>query len=491
MAIASFLPEKAGLAWRAVTPSAQPVSGSSSNGQHMPETAPHGLWHAAMTVLFGFIGVALITFAALELHIGTRPSMGIGPGTISLLYLIAIVFVSLKGGFVASAAVTLFAVLCLNLFILPLVPALELKNPLDIVATIAFLITAWVITGIVAQLRERNALLDGLFEQSPQPVALLDKGLRVVRVNREFTGVFGYTPQEARGRRLPELIVPDDLQSEPERNEEMFARGQRVDTETVRQRKDGTQLNVLMVGVPISVSGGRIVVYAMYRDITERKAAEIALQTLSRRLLEVQEAERRHLAREFHDEIGQLLTALRLLLRLSGDSPSEASGNRFAQARSIVDDLIGRVRGLSFDLRPADLDQLGLLAALLTFVERYTTQTGVLVNFKHQGLDRRFPAQVEISAYRVAQEALTNVARHAGVSGVDVHVWADAATLNLQIVDRGSGFDPDAVLKLLRSGGLIGMRERIMLLGGRLSIESSLGAGTTIASELPLDKMTT
>jgi signal transduction histidine kinase len=193
----------------------------------------------------------------------------------------------------------------------------------------------------------------------------------------------------------------------------------------------------------------------MYRDITERKAAEIALQTLSRRLLGVQETERRHLARELHDEIGQLLTALRLLLRLSGDSPPEASGNRFAQARSIVDDLIGRVRGLSFDLRPVDLDQLGLLAALLAFVERYTTQTGVLVNFKRQGLDRRFPAQVEISAYRVAQEALTNVARHAGVSGVDVHVWADAATLNLQIVFRGSGFDPDAVLKPLRSGGLI------------------------------------
>jgi PAS domain S-box-containing protein len=291
---------------------------------------------------------------------------------------------------------------------------------------------------------------------------LLDKGLQVVRVNRQFTEVLGYTPQEARGRRLPELIVPGDLQSESQGYEEMFARGQRVDTETVRQRKDGTRINVLLVGVPISVSRGRIAVYAMYRDITERKAAEMALQTLSRRLLEVQEAERRHLARELHDEIGQLLTALRLLLRSSGDSPSDASTNRLAQARSIVDDLIGRIRGLSFDLRPADLDQLGLLAALLAFFERYTTQTGVLVNFKHQGLDRRFPPAVEIGAYRVVQEALTNVARHARVSGVDVHIWADAATLNLRIVDRGSGFDPDAVLKPPRSGGLIGMRERIM-----------------------------
>jgi signal transduction histidine kinase len=268
----------------------------------------------------------------------------------------------------------------------------------------------------------------------------------------------------------------------------MFARGRRVDAETIRQRKDGTQLYVLVVGVPISVLGGRIAVYAMYRDITERKAAEAALHTLSRRLLDVQESERRHLARELHDEIGQLLTALRLLLRSSGDSPSEVPGDRFAQARSIIDDLISRVRGLSFDLRPADLDQLGLVAALLAFFERYTAQTGVMVNFKHQGVERRFPAQVEISAYRVVQEALTNVARHAGVSGVDVNVWADAATLHLQVVDRGSGFDADAVLRPPRTGGLIGMRERVVLLGGRFSIESSSGAGTTITSELPLDQ---
>jgi PAS domain S-box-containing protein len=471
-----------------VTPSAQNASGSSPDGRLKAETVPDGFWHGAMTALVGFVCVALITYAAVLMPVSTRPSIGVGPGTISLLYLIAIVFVSLKGGFVASGVVTLFAVLCLNLYILPLVRALEAKNPLDIVASVAFLVTAWVVTGIVAQLRERNALLDGLFEQSPQPVALVDDGLRVVRVNRQFTEVFGYDCLEIRGEKLSELIVPGGLQREYLGFEEMFARGRRVDAETIRQRKDGTQLYVLVVGVPISVLGGRIAVYAMYRDITERKAAEAALHTLSRRLLDVQESERRHLARELHDEIGQLLTALRLLLRSSGDSPSEVPGDRFAQARSIIDDLISRVRGLSFDLRPADLDQLGLVAALLAFFERYTAQTGVMVNFKHQGVERRFPAQVEISAYRVVQEALTNVARHAGVSGVDVNVWADAATLHLQVVDRGSGFDADAVLRPPRTGGLIGMRERVVLLGGRFSIESSSGAGTTITSELPLDQ---
>ena len=119
-----------------------------------------------------------------------------------------------------------------------------------------------------------------------------------------------------------------------------------------------------------------------------------------------------------------------------------------------------RVRRLSFDLRPADLDQLGLLPALLALFERYTAQTGVLVNFKHQGVEGRFASQVETGAYRIVQEALTNAARHAGVAGVTVRVWTDADKLNLQVEDRGCGFDPEVALKAPRSSGLIGMQER-------------------------------
>ena len=141
-------------------------------------------------------------------------------------------------------------------------------------------------------------------------------------------------------------------------------------------------------------------------------------------------------------------------------------------------------------MRPADLDQLGLLPALLALFERYTAQTGVLVNFKHQGVEGRFAPQVETAAYRVVQEALTNAARHAGVAGVTVRVWTDADKLNLQVEDRGRGFDPEVALKAPRSSGLIGMQERIMLLGGRVTIESSPGSGTTITAELPLDKTT-
>ena len=456
---------------------------------HLPEAPPHGFRHTAEHFLLGIVGVALITFVAVQFHLPRLPPpTSVGPGTISHLYLIVIVFVSLRGGFVSSVAVSLIAAFCLNYYVLPLVPSLQARNPLDIVATVAFLITAWVITGIVARLRERNALLDALFEQAPEALVLLvNVDMRVVSVNREFTRIFGYAPKEAAGRLLRELIVPPEFQDEIRRHTEQADHGQRVDAEVVRQRKDGSRLHLRVVRAPVSAPDGQIVVYAMYRDITERKAAEMALQALSIRLMEVQETERRHLARELHDEIGQLLTGLRLLLRLDGGSPADAIETRFEQARAIVDDLLARVRGLSFDLRPADLDQLGLLPALLTLFERYEAQTGVRVNCKHWGVGKRFSSLVETGSYRIVQEALTNAARHAGVAGVSVNVWTDAGKLNVQIEDRGCGFDPEAVMKAPQSGGLVGMQERTVLLGGHMTIESSPGSGTTITAELPLE----
>src|SRR6202043_3986714 len=131
------------------------------------------------------------------------------------------------------------------------------------------------------------------------------------------------------------------------------------------------------------------------------------------------------------DEVGQVLTGLRFMLKPNGDLTRDAAKARFEQARGIVDDLLERVRGLSFDLRPAALDQLGLVPALLALFERYTEQTGVLVHFKHQGLEKRFTPEVETTASRVVQEALTNVARHAGVADVTVRVWAAAGVLGV------------------------------------------------------------
>jgi signal transduction histidine kinase len=214
------------------------------------------------------------------------------------------------------------------------------------------------------------------------------------------------------------------------------------------------------------------------------RAAEEQLRALSHRLVEVQEGERLHLARELHDEIGQQLTGLKLQLEMIARARPPAD---LADAQSLVNDLMARVRALSLDLRPPMLDDLGLLHALLWHFERFTHQTGIAVTFTQRGLeDRRFAPEIETAAYRLVQEALTNVARYAGVKEATVHVWASPDLLHLQIEDLGRGFDPQQVRAAGTTSGLAGMRERATLLGGRLAIDSDCGSGTIIAADLPL-----
>jgi signal transduction histidine kinase len=210
------------------------------------------------------------------------------------------------------------------------------------------------------------------------------------------------------------------------------------------------------------------------------------LQALSRRLVEVQEAERRHIARELHDEVGQVLTGLKLSLEMSTHLPDEAVKASLDEAQALVNELMVEVRDLSLDLRPAMLDDLGLLPALLWHFERYTAQTQVHVVFKQIGLERRFRPEIETAVYRMVQEALTNVARHAGASKATVRLWADDETMGVQIEDQGAGFDLEAALSTGTSSGLAGMHERVALLGGQLTIETAPGTGTRLTAELPL-----
>jgi len=224
------------------------------------------------------------------------------------------------------------------------------------------------------------------------------------------------------------------------------------------------------------------------RLFEEVRAGHERLQALSHRLLEVQEDERQHLARELHDEIGQALTAIRLGLDSVTRLPPAAAEARITEMQEQIYDLVTRVRNLSLDLRPAMLDDLGLLPALLWLFERCTAQTDLQVNFEHQGLERRFAAGIETAAYRLVQEALTNVARHGGVTHATVRAWADAETLGLQIVDQGMGFDATRALASGRTSGVAGMRERVRLLGGKFAIESTRGHGTRVGAELPLGR---
>ena len=218
----------------------------------------------------------------------------------------------------------------------------------------------------------------------------------------------------------------------------------------------------------------------------ELRAGNERLQTLSRRVVEVQEEERQNIARELHDEIGQLLTGLKLTLGMAARASGNESERYRSEAENLASNLMERVRSLSLDLRPAMLDDLGLVPALMWYFGRYTAQTGVKVGFRQNGPSMRYAPALETAAYRIVQEALTNVARHAGVSHVDVRVTMGTEVLRLDVQDKGEGFDSEGSLSSGQTAGLSGMQERAVLLGGRLDIIARPGKGTRIRAELPV-----
>ena len=347
-------------------------------------------------------------------------------------------------------------------------------------------------------LRKSEGMLRGLFEHAPDTMVLVDHGGRIARINTQVEAMFGYTQAELLGRPI-ECLLPERFrhshiehragyQSDPHLRS-MGA--MEIGLELFGRRKDGSEFPVEIMLSPIETGEGSMVI-AVVRNTTRRKRAEAAqheyaerLKVLSRRLMEVQELERRNIARELHDEIGQVLTGLKLSLEMCTRLPAEQMGASLGQARMLVNELMARARRLSLDLRPGMLDDLGLLPTLLWHIEHYTAQTRLRVIFKHSGIEgRRFAPEVETAAYRIAQEALTNVARHAGVQQATLRVWVDHQTLTLQIEDHGYGFDAEAVFAASDTSGMAGMRERAMLLGGQLTIESHLGAGTCLTAVL-------
>jgi PAS domain S-box-containing protein len=328
----------------------------------------------------------------------------------------------------------------------------------------------------------------------------LDLEGRTTFVNDAAARMFGRDAGEMVGRNLHHLIHHTRRDGTPHPAEECpIFRSCRDGirhriTEDIFWRRDGTWFPVEYISTPIWEDGELVGAVVTFSDVSERKHVEEKLQenaerlrTLSGQLLEVQELERRHLASELHDEIGQMLTGLQLSLAMSVHLDPEQLRANVAHAQGLVKDLTARVRDISLRLRPAMLDDLGLLPTLLWHIERYTKQTGVDVLFEHENLERRLhPRKVETAAYRIVQEALTNIARHAKVREATVRIWLDQDLLYVQVQDDGVGFDPQAVAAAAASSGLSGMQERALVLGGYVVIDSGPGTGTRVTAELPV-----
>jgi signal transduction histidine kinase len=215
-------------------------------------------------------------------------------------------------------------------------------------------------------------------------------------------------------------------------------------------------------------------------DLSERVGRDAL-----RRVVEAQELERKRLARELHDETGQALTSILLGLKpLEQSAASVEDRAAVASLRELVVSTLQGVRRLAVELRPSALDDFGLATAVERLAETFREQSGIRVDLEAQLGDDRLPSEVETALYRIVQEALTNVVKHAGAARVSIILTHRDSAVAAVIEDDGAGFDPAAVENDVL--GLVGMRERVGLVGGRLRIESGEGTGTTIVAEVPL-----
>lgn len=211
---------------------------------------------------------------------------------------------------------------------------------------------------------------------------------------------------------------------------------------------------------------------------------------LSHRLVEAQEKERRRIAQELHDEIGQTLTALSISLDgITAFEMGDLARNKIKDLLSQTQELTAQVHRLSLGLRPSVLDDLGLEPAIASMCNRISSQAHVEIALSHSGISgKRFLPDLEINLYRIIQEALTNIVRHSGAKKASVKVWVEAGNLMLEIMDEGQGFDLHSALDQRNSMGVMGMAERAELVGGFLSIDTAPGQGTFIFARLPLDQ---
>jgi PAS domain S-box-containing protein len=344
--------------------------------------------------------------------------------------------------------------------------------------------------------------------------------------------IFGYTPEEAIGQNCRMLFTKEDqAEHVPEQEKETARKEGCAEDERWHLRKNGSQFFASGVQTPLYDEHGKHTGYAkIARDLTERIEFQDELQdakdnlevkvtqrtkqlsesneslrlevkertqseklrvALLRKIVKTQEDERKRIAREIHDHIGQQMTGLKLKLGhlLEQHKDNSEVSKQIIELKSIINQIDSDVDFLAWELRPSVLDDLGLPAAMKKYVEDWSKQFNIPAEFHQIGLDgKHLLPEIEINLYRIGQEALNNTCKYAKASNASVLLERRDGTVRLIIEDDGIGFEPDKCEKLTeddRGMGLLGMKERAELVGGSIEIESSIGNGTTIYARVP------
>jgi PAS domain S-box-containing protein len=347
-------------------------------------------------------------------------------------------------------------------------------------------------------LRESEERYRRIVELSPDAVTIHQDG-KWVFANTAAARILGVgQPSQLVGRSLLDFMHPEVHEQVKARWKLLYEDRQPVDVAELKMvRADGSIVYLETRAIPIMWKG-RPAAQVVARDVTERKHANEALrnyaerlQGMSRRLLEVEETARRNINRELHDRIGQNLSSLSLTLKLLRPKLSrnsrETADARLDAAQRLIETTTAQVRNLMTELRPPALDDYGLFAALRTYAESLRATTGLSISVKGGDVEPRLSPLVEMAFFRIAQEALANVAKHARASSVELSVTSAPDNVTLAVADNGKGFDIARIGTKRASWGLSIMRERAEAVGAKLHIESARQRGTRIEVELPRD----
>jgi len=334
--------------------------------------------------------------------------------------------------------------------------------------------------------------LRALVENIPIAIVVLDSQHRFVMCNPAFQKLFQYTPKQLAAADLDDLVAGPEMAMEAGMLTRRVMRGENVHMVAQRRRRDGMMVDVEIHGLPLTLNGELAGVYGLYQDVTERNKAQTAFRKISSQLENLQQEERRRLARDLHDSTSQELAALNWnlsrLMNMVGEK-DEALRDLVRETREIASQCSARIRSAAYLLHPPLLGKAGLTLAVPWMVEEFEQRSGFHVKLDMSEDLGRFREEVEIAIYRVAQEGLANVLRHSGSMESAITLYRKGAWLELSVCDSGSGNAQQSLMRSYnsRSGvGISGMRERVEQLGGHLSIDCSR-AGTNIRATIPLE----
>lgn len=342
-----------------------------------------------------------------------------------------------------------------------------------------------------ARLRECEERYQNITEHAKAGICIIQRR-RIHYANPRLADIFGYEPGHMEGQSFTDFVHPDSL-AEMEANYGRFNDGEAYDQdfETGGLHRSGRRIDIEVHLTMTRMEGIRSGLVLLY-DITARKRAEAHIHLLTQQLIRAQESERARISRELHDRVAQDLSSLKIAVETlftgEAQAPPSAAG-KVRDISSMLQNMIATVRDLAYDLRPPGLDKIGLVRTVFQYCEDFQKKTGVRLDFHSAGVeDLPLDFDTKIHLYRLIQEALRNVERHARASHVTVRMVASSPNIVLRIADNGDGF---AVARRLEAAfgekrmGIRSMEERTRLIQGKMDIVSRPGLGTRVLIEAP------